>query len=284
MAQHLLLCMMLALLVFAFEASGQERSLAKPGCQQRCGSLIVSYPFGIGANFSADTKFKIHCNGSFNPPKAFLEDNNLEVLQISPGGTIQVNNPVLSKCGNGSNVQQVMASGSFTFSDTENRFTALGCETLGVLTQQGFNVGGVRSREQVPAVLDWRLPNRSCTYQKAVFVDENGDKIEQCMEKENTLCTDEGLCSCAEGYEGNPYLPNGCQERRIFLAHYQTITYSQISCGDNSFHLPFHGKCKSDNTFQCQMSMSVQIIRATTVSKYVTMCKEATTAHAEMVG
>nr|YP_010857789.1 hypothetical protein RF2 [Synechanthus fibrosus]YP_010857806.1 hypothetical protein RF2 [Synechanthus fibrosus]WGM70678.1 hypothetical protein RF2 [Synechanthus fibrosus]WGM70695.1 hypothetical protein RF2 [Synechanthus fibrosus] len=31
-------------------------------------------------------------------------------------------------------------------------------------------------------------------------------------------------------------------ERRIFLAHYQTITYSQTSCGANSFHFPFHGK------------------------------------------
>nr|ARO74561.1 ycf2 [Vatica odorata] len=31
-------------------------------------------------------------------------------------------------------------------------------------------------------------------------------------------------------------------ERRIFLAHYQTITYSQISCGANSFHFPSHGK------------------------------------------
>nr|YP_010330720.1 hypothetical protein RF2 [Pilea dolichocarpa]YP_010330737.1 hypothetical protein RF2 [Pilea dolichocarpa]UNY33859.1 hypothetical protein RF2 [Pilea dolichocarpa]UNY33876.1 hypothetical protein RF2 [Pilea dolichocarpa] len=31
-------------------------------------------------------------------------------------------------------------------------------------------------------------------------------------------------------------------ERRIFLAHYQKITYSQTSCGANSFHLPYHGK------------------------------------------
>ena len=31
-------------------------------------------------------------------------------------------------------------------------------------------------------------------------------------------------------------------ERRIFLAHYQTITYSQTSCGANRFHLPSHGK------------------------------------------
>nr|AWI71011.1 Ycf2 [Thevetia peruviana] len=31
-------------------------------------------------------------------------------------------------------------------------------------------------------------------------------------------------------------------ERRIFLAHYQTITYSKTSCGTNSFHFPSHGK------------------------------------------
>lgn len=40
-------------------------------------------------------------------------------------------------------------------------------------------------------------------------------------------------------YEFNtPYLA----ERRIFLAHYQTITYSQTSCGANSFHFPSHEK------------------------------------------
>jgi hypothetical protein len=31
-------------------------------------------------------------------------------------------------------------------------------------------------------------------------------------------------------------------ERRILIAHYQTITYSQTSCGANSFHFPSHGK------------------------------------------
>nr|UFI07857.1 putative RF21 [Arceuthobium verticilliflorum] len=31
-------------------------------------------------------------------------------------------------------------------------------------------------------------------------------------------------------------------ERRIFLAHSQTITYSQTSCGANRFHFPSHGK------------------------------------------
>ncbi|RZC72702.1 hypothetical protein C5167_048184 [Papaver somniferum] len=40
-------------------------------------------------------------------------------------------------------------------------------------------------------------------------------------------------------------------ERRIFLAHYQTITYSQTSCGANSFHLPSHGK-----PFSLRLSLS----------------------------
>nr|QVY58928.1 hypothetical chloroplast RF21 [Jasminum sambac]QVY58948.1 hypothetical chloroplast RF21 [Jasminum sambac]QVY59016.1 hypothetical chloroplast RF21 [Jasminum sambac]QVY59036.1 hypothetical chloroplast RF21 [Jasminum sambac] len=31
-------------------------------------------------------------------------------------------------------------------------------------------------------------------------------------------------------------------EKRVFLAHYQTITYSQTSCGTNTFHFPSHGK------------------------------------------
>nr|YP_009899735.1 Ycf2 [Notoceras bicorne]YP_009899755.1 Ycf2 [Notoceras bicorne]QKK46630.1 Ycf2 [Notoceras bicorne]QKK46650.1 Ycf2 [Notoceras bicorne] len=40
-------------------------------------------------------------------------------------------------------------------------------------------------------------------------------------------------------------------ERRIFLAHYQTITYSQTSRGANSFHFPSHGK-----PFSLRLSLS----------------------------
>ncbi|GFP90962.1 protein ycf2 [Phtheirospermum japonicum] len=32
------------------------------------------------------------------------------------------------------------------------------------------------------------------------------------------------------------------QQRRVFLAHYQIITYSQTSCGTNTLHFPSHGK------------------------------------------
>uniref|UniRef100_A0A6N2MQQ5 Protein Ycf2 n=1 Tax=Salix viminalis TaxID=40686 RepID=A0A6N2MQQ5_SALVM len=42
-------------------------------------------------------------------------------------------------------------------------------------------------------------------------------------------------------------------ERRIFLAHYQTITYSQTSCGANSFHFPSHGK-----PFSLRLALSLE--------------------------
>nr|YP_010505308.1 Ycf2 [Chrysosplenium echinus]YP_010505325.1 Ycf2 [Chrysosplenium echinus]UXE34025.1 Ycf2 [Chrysosplenium echinus]UXE34042.1 Ycf2 [Chrysosplenium echinus] len=44
---------------------------------------------------------------------------------------------------------------------------------------------------------------------------------------------------CLMNYEFN----TSClAERRIFLAHYQTISYSQTSCGTNSLNFPSHGK------------------------------------------
>nr|YP_009171132.1 hypothetical chloroplast RF21 [Pelargonium dichondrifolium]AJA38338.1 hypothetical chloroplast RF21 [Pelargonium dichondrifolium] len=41
------------------------------------------------------------------------------------------------------------------------------------------------------------------------------------------------------GYEFNT---SSLAERRIFLAHYQTMTYPQTSCGVNGFHFPSHEK------------------------------------------
>nr|YP_009299626.1 hypothetical chloroplast RF21 [Pelargonium myrrhifolium]YP_009299670.1 hypothetical chloroplast RF21 [Pelargonium myrrhifolium]AJB99539.1 hypothetical chloroplast RF21 [Pelargonium myrrhifolium]AJB99585.1 hypothetical chloroplast RF21 [Pelargonium myrrhifolium] len=41
------------------------------------------------------------------------------------------------------------------------------------------------------------------------------------------------------GYEFNT---SSLAERRIFLAHYQTMTYSKTSCGVNGFHFPSHEK------------------------------------------
>lgn len=276
---QLVLQVMLVLL-FVHEASAQEISLAKPGCPQTCGNLIITYPFGIGTNCSAYPSLEISCNNSFDPPRAFLNDNNLELLNISlEAATINVNNPVITDCSNGSNGQEVILSYPFTYSSTQNRFTAMGCNNLALISRQGQSIGGcmsfcnttfrdnncfginccqtrippslmftnaslksidpkndqqgcryafivdqnwfgnltdiysVRSREQVPAVLDWKLTG-ACQSFGAVDPSRNGSVCGR-----NTLCTNQSLCSCIKGYEGNPYLPDGCQGKILQKFH-----------------------------------------------------------------
>ncbi|KAL1803078.1 hypothetical protein ACET3Z_031725 [Daucus carota] len=275
MAIQFVLSMMLVLLHMQ-EALAQEISLAKLGCPRKCGNLIIKYPFGVGSSCSADQALELYCNASFNPPKAFLIHNNLEVLEISlKAGTIRIKHPIITACTNRSIAKEVILSGPFTFSYTENRFTAMGCNDLALISRKGYDFGGcmsfcnftardnscsginccqtrippslkfinasfrsaglindqkscryaryafivdqnwfrhlkdiysVQTMEQVPAVLDWRLIG-FCHSLGTVNLSTDSYRCGT-----NTFCTNQSMCSCFKGYEGNPYLPNGCQD------------------------------------------------------------------------
>ncbi|KAF7848573.1 hypothetical protein BT93_L1831 [Corymbia citriodora subsp. variegata] len=61
----------------------------------------------------------------------------------------------------------------------------------------------------VPIVLDWLIPNETC--------DDAKKNTTTYMCKENTNCTDAEngngyQCNCLEGFQGNLYLRNGCQD------------------------------------------------------------------------
>ncbi|KAH7844568.1 hypothetical protein Vadar_029524 [Vaccinium darrowii] len=112
--------------------------IAKPGCQLKCGSLTVPYPFGIGVGLgcSIDPEFDIACDTSSDPPKAFIGKGTVEILSISQT-QVWVRNDVASACYSGETGAVTESdpawiklgdSAPYTFSDVANKFTVVGCD------------------------------------------------------------------------------------------------------------------------------------------------------------
>nr|CAD1843682.1 unnamed protein product [Ananas comosus var. bracteatus] len=111
-------------------ASASAPTIAKPGCQPRCGKVEIPYPFGIGSNCSMGFNFTLSCNFSDGTYKPFLVD--IEFLNISLSlGQARITNYVSSQCYNVTDND--IWSLDFTaspYSSTRNKFTTVGCDTL----------------------------------------------------------------------------------------------------------------------------------------------------------
>ncbi|KAI3887009.1 hypothetical protein MKX03_028923 [Papaver bracteatum] len=119
--------------------NGTSRSnmIAKEGCEDRCGNVMIPYPFGMGnSNCYRDVRFKISCNYSNNGPVALLNGDRYEALQITLE-YVRINIFAPIHCGYGSNITNtsyIVSDIPFPVSNTSNKLTVLGCNIYGSVT------------------------------------------------------------------------------------------------------------------------------------------------------
>lgn len=271
-----------------FQEAAASGGSAKPGCQERCGNLIIAYPFGIGRpGCYLDEAFRVECDGSTQvatlPYVSGTTIFNFSEDTITVMGIVI---PMPHSSTSGKNLVGDISSGFlepyFSFSYTMNKFMAVGCDIFAylkdsvngnviigcaslcesstsfasqpdfsscsgygccqtlfqkklgnfsgavltmntkhsawasnqcsyiVIVEKSFtklneiSFSGCKPHHGTPMVLDWSVGNLSCANTKKTICGHN------------TYCDnstrDVGyLCRCSQGYQGNPYLPHGCQ-------------------------------------------------------------------------
>ncbi|KAF8369560.1 hypothetical protein HHK36_032423 [Tetracentron sinense] len=287
---QVLLLLWLIGLLWCTEAVSQS----KPNCPESCGNIVVPYPFGFGEKgcFRPETGFELICNQSVSPPMLLSRNNS--VLNISlDEGTVTVNTSMAHMCYNNSIKEYVGSSNHtmtnltgtiFTYSDTRNMFTGIGCDTYAyimdsvtelyksfcaslcnqryVITNGScsgvgccntpipkglkvfyMGVGNLNYQSKAwqfspciyafvadrdwfdsskinisdrpdrmgdsRVVLDWAVGTETCQSAQKRSRDYTCGNNSRCDNYNNG---NGYRCKCKEGYEGNPYLPYGCQD------------------------------------------------------------------------
>ncbi|KAF2291280.1 hypothetical protein GH714_022222 [Hevea brasiliensis] len=130
-------CLQQLLLVAVALAASAETpratAQAMPGCPDLCGGLSIPFPFGTKEGCYLNKDFLITCNAS-NNYEAFLGETNIQVLNVSVEGQLRISSSPAYDCYNSfGNVTKSITSGltlpKFPLSYTENKFTAVGCDT-----------------------------------------------------------------------------------------------------------------------------------------------------------
>lgn len=266
--------------------------LAKGSCPDHCGNVSIPYPFGMGADhcYLADW-FAVDCNinkssGSATP---HLRISSMEVVDIQLGGTMYLKVQTFKTFSGGvGHMNYTQRGRPFTYSQTKNRFVAVGCNNFASIQSPddvSVTIGGCMSvcdktrsvlnasdcnginccQTAIPSGLDQefildispidgRMVGESASaflvdtewfkknFRMPIPVDYmvvealqwqidsslfnslglSGNAEGSSTSPTSYHCSNQSAfgnkrslaftCSCNPGYEGNPYLPEGCQD------------------------------------------------------------------------
>lgn len=147
-------------------------AVPSPQCQWQCGGVDIAFPFGIGDNCSLSAGFNLSCqevqSGVYRPFQG-----NIEVLNISLiNGTVRELNPVSTYCYDSSSGSMEPSTWSFDasrtpyrFSDVQNKFTVIGCQTLAYITDntdKSYQSGCVSTCQNVSDLTDGSCSGMGC--------------------------------------------------------------------------------------------------------------------------
>ncbi|XP_074275219.1 wall-associated receptor kinase 5-like [Silene latifolia] len=168
--------LLLVLLCFSVTktALSTELPISKPGCQTKCGNVTVPYPFGIGVRQDGSlcalaNYYNVTCNTTYSPAKPFISTGNLEITEIIDT-KMRIKNSVDERCYN----SQLYKAGQtwidlrsypIVFSDSENKFTAVGCNTealIGGTRGRNFTSGCIATCSDSSEVIDGSCSGIGC--------------------------------------------------------------------------------------------------------------------------
>ncbi|KAI3696152.1 hypothetical protein L1987_79162 [Smallanthus sonchifolius] len=227
-------------------ASAQKSSQ----CERSCGNVTIPFPFGSGEECYHSREFHVSCNRSRDGYTPFYGDVAVKDISPSTG-EIEIMLSVAHECytssGSRRNTKNNYANtsylklGAFNVS-TKNRFVAIGCDTLayieGTRRNESAGTGCVSTCDSNTEITDGscsgigcckvEIPEGMSSFGLIVGSINNHVNISDfnpCSHafvvndgKYNFSSTDlrdfestEKMPICKEGYEGNPYDKDGCQ-------------------------------------------------------------------------
>ncbi|KAI9185488.1 hypothetical protein LWI28_007806 [Acer negundo] len=133
-----ILCLRFVLLQMLLLTVASQLAQPGPGCVTltKCGDLEIPYPFGTQPGCYLSSDFLITCNYTpHNPPTPLWGTNNSNfiVTNISMEGRLHVLSLVSKHCNNINNSGASLCVGDLRISDTQNKFTVIGCESKGYI-------------------------------------------------------------------------------------------------------------------------------------------------------
>ena len=164
------------------------RTAPEPNCPTKCGNISVPFPFGIGAGCSREAGFNLYCDSIDKTPALFFYNTQSEI--------------------DGSLVQIELAEGKLKFLPEYMDHSTYSLPSL--------IAAGWETREY-----QWMIQNKTC-------IEAQRDIATYACRSINSICIQAAVrhnpnfgyrCQCQKGYEGNPYISNGCIGSLLYLLY-----------------------------------------------------------------